>query len=143
MCCLCSPFYCACTGKCVIFCMTTGQPQQVTPCKPLVTATGSMTPAQLAKGLPGQCKAGPGGAAGFPACVTGTGVKINRCQVASCASSKVLGWFGCHVTEPAQKFWCCDVKKTLANLPSVWTILIVLFVLFLVVVFVYGFAKSR
>jgi hypothetical protein len=139
----CCTFYCADTGKTVMFCTTTGEAIPVTPCKPLITATGGYTPCQLAQGLPGQCKQGAGGAQGFPSCIKGPGLTVNKCQVKTGITCDVLGWLGCHVTEPASKFWNCDVKKTFAALPSIWTILFIVFILFLVVVFVYGYAKSR
>lgn len=115
-------------------------------CRPsIVTSKGGYTPQQLACGLPGQCKCGPGGAAGFPGCSSGPSLCIKKCQVQSSATDKVLGGIhaaGASVNDAASSAWC-TIKKDFAKLPGITTILIVLFVMMAILVFVYGYAKSR
>jgi hypothetical protein len=124
------------------YCADTGQSVYIGGSCSIVTARGGMTPKQISQCLLAQCKCGPGGAKGFPCCISGTGMVIKKCQVCSGMSCKVLGWFGCHVTEPASAAWC-TIKKDVSALPSVTTVLIILFIAFLASVFVYSFAKSR
>lgn len=77
--------------------------------------------------------------------MTGSGVKINKCGVKSSALDKVLGntyAAGKSASDAASTAWC-TIKKDFAKLPGITTILIVLFVMVAILIFVYGYARSR
>lgn len=115
-------------------CWGTGLPIACCKTPSLVTSTGTgPTPAQLAAGLPGQCKCGPGGAQGAP--MGGSSIAVCKNQVASGFWDQVLG--NTYATGAAA---ACAAKKAVSWLPLA---ILGVVVLAFGALFVYGFAQGK